>query len=159
MLEDRKFYYPIEGKEPYQRMREGYDRLVASPWKTVLGSTAVHTASDFRSQPIIMLRGVIAQPRFSIAQFAEYSVRVTYRGKKLIVGFGDAESVEAATPLNVLPETNVWTTRTVLVKAFVAHDDASFMMQSTEGTEIAAVSLMPADNIEGFRRDTIELLK
>ena len=155
MLEDRKFYYPIENKEPYQRMREGYDRLIASPWRYPHGPSAFHTTDSFRDQPVLRLRGLIFQSDLSLIASREYVFRVTYKGDELGMELGSNSTFV----FKKFSRSQTWRTTSQTLVAKESLSDASITIASYGVTDIAAVSLMPADNIDGFRRDTIELLK
>ncbi|MEX2243304.1 MAG: alpha-L-arabinofuranosidase C-terminal domain-containing protein [Fimbriimonadaceae bacterium] len=154
MLEDRKFYYPIEGKEPYQRMREGYERLVASPWSVGLGNARL-VKSDYREQPVLELSGVLDQRGLTTLPGMRYKVRVTYKGWIRLIAFQDSGSQGLPQELR----SDVWTTTELEITAGQTSGNTTFFLACPTETLIAAVSLMPADNIDGFRRDTIELLK
>ena len=156
MLEDRKFYYPIEGKEPYERMREGYDRLVASPWIKGANHVASLVQSDYRKQPVLDLTGAISQSPVHALSGRHYTIKVTYRGGPLNVLLFSTGSTAHGLQF---PASSQWTTE-VRDIAGVADDRTTGTLSLTSpSAQIAAVSLMPADNIDGFRRDTIELLK
>lgn len=163
MLEDRKFYYPIEGKEPYEHMREGYDRLVASPWYVPHTALVERVASGFRSQPVVRLHRSMMQD-LPVVDLGRYVYRITYRGDGGAVqlnlprhgGINDPDDNDS---MSMFPSSKDWRSATGELIAKEHSDKALFVIESKGATEIAAVSLMPADNIEGFRRDTIELLK
>ena len=152
MLEDRKFYYPLEGKEPYQRMREGYDRLVASPWSVGPGFARL-VKSEFRDQPVLELTGALVQRGLAVTQGKQYKAKVTFKGSISAVGLQSRNAL-----LGEL-RSDTWTTTEFVIASDQSTDNATFYVVSPLEVQIAAVSLMPADNIDGFRRDTIELLK
>jgi alpha-N-arabinofuranosidase len=156
MLEDRKFYYPIEKKEPYELMREGYRRLVASPWDKQGSATLTRVTSDYRTQPVIELKGILRQAGIWIQEDREYVATITYRGGAVSTS---VQTIIAEFGYKQHPATQEWTTASHKFSAGESMTDALFVIRSVEGSQIAAVSLMPADNIDGFRRDTIELLK
>jgi alpha-N-arabinofuranosidase len=156
MLEDRKFYYPIEGKEPYERMREGYDRLVASPWRFPHGSPARHIKDPYRDQPVIELRGLLFQTGLSTLAGRKYDLTITYKGAETTFELYDDPTNTAK---GRVPKSSEWVTKRVTFIAKGSSSNSRLWIGNTDTTRIAAVSLMPADNIEGFRRDTIELLK
>ena len=157
MLEDRKFYYPIEGKPAYQKMREGYDRLVASPWRTGDAKGARLVTDTYRSQPVLELKGMLEQSGLAIEKGKKYKLRVTLKGTIDAVDFINSHLRPGTFARSIA--TKDWKTVEIELDCRESYTDGSLYLSCKEPTRIAAVSLMPADNIDGFRRDTIEKLK
>ncbi len=185
MLEDRKFYYPVHGEAPawemytpgkssYQGEGHPYELLVRSPWMILGPKHAVRmiTAHSYVGDhtPQITLpgggqRAGLMQERLGLIAGKQYTGR--------IVLAGDA----SAAPIRV---SLVWgggaTMRDTVVIDKLTGDYARYPLKFTsggttdngrleitgEGTGkflIGTVSLMPADNIYGWRADTVALLR
>ncbi len=185
MLEDRKFFYPVDGNAPAWEMYkpgapswEGagvpYELLVRSPWMVLGGKGAVtmirEGAHAGEHSPRVALAGGgaaagLMQERLGLQDGREYVGR--------IVLAADA----SAAPIEVsLAWGGGGTDRqTVTVKsvgtAFASHalhfrargttDNGriEIVSRGTGAFTIGAVSLMPADNVLGWRRDTLALLR
>jgi alpha-L-arabinofuranosidase len=185
MLEDRKFFYPVNGEAPAWEMfkpgnrsydGEGhpYELLVRSPW-TILGpkqGVRMNTAEAYVGQhtPEIALpgRGVpagISQERLALVEGRQYTGRV------ILAGAATAGPVEVSL---------VWgpgaTMRQTVVIEKVSGEYVKYPFQFRAGRStdngrleivargsgsfrVGTASLMPADNIYGWRADTIALLK
>ncbi len=185
MLEDRKFFYPVTGEAPAWTMYkpgprswdgEGhpYELLTASPWM-VIGdkkSVSMMTEDSYVGEhtPQITLAGDgtpggLLQERLGLVDGKEYTGR--------IVLAGDPQ----AAPIEV---SLVWgggagDRHTVVIRS-ISPSFAKFPLQFTaKGAtdngrleivsrgkghfKIGTVSLMPADNLFGWRADTVALLK
>ena len=160
MLEDRKFYYPVGDKE--------------SPWK------AVGDAADVRMNPVLPYVGKHA-PEIRMKGDGTPSGLVQHdlavlAGRKYIgriILAGDPGAV----PVNV---SLVWgegaaERQTVGIRDFTA-DYKTFPLAFTAGGasdrtrieivsrgreafRVGTLSIMPADNVDGFRRDVLNVLK
>jgi alpha-L-arabinofuranosidase len=185
MLEDRKFYYAVDGEAPAWTMYkpgmrswdgEGhpYELLTRSPWMIIGDHDAVSMVTDDSyvgdHTPRITLSGDgasagLLQERLGLLNGKQYTGR--------IVLAGDPQ----AAPIEV---SLVWgigaTDRDTVVIDKIGADYAKFSLQFTsQGStdngrieivsrgkgrfHIGTVSLMPADNILGWRADTVALLK
>jgi alpha-L-arabinofuranosidase len=160
MLEDRKFYYDVDTKE--------------SPWKKA-GDPAIVLMNPIEAyvgahSPEVRLRGDgkaggIAQGELAVVAGKAYTGRIVLAG-----------SPEAA-PVRV---TLVWgegagDRQTVTIDA-IAHAYRTYPLAFTARADaerarleiasagrgsfrVGAVSLMPGDNVQGFRADTLQLLR
>jgi hypothetical protein len=177
MLEDRKFYFPItEDYDPYRRRRNiprgnPFAVVGASPWQ-ITGepdSVAMVKEDSFVSEHTPLI-----QPGSGIRQLDLGLVK----GKKY-VGYIYLKPQQESTNVNVslawgdeLAESE---SRQILI---IARDYGRYPFEFTAGADttegklqievadialspcfVGTVSLMPADNIEGMRADTMELLK
>ncbi|MBN1938593.1 MAG: carbohydrate binding domain-containing protein [Candidatus Aminicenantes bacterium] len=160
MLEDRKFFYPVGAKE--------------SPWK------AVGDPRNVRMNPILPYVGVhapeirltgdgipggIVQENLAVVSGREYVGRIVLSADpgalplrvSLIWGTNpaDRQTVEAA---SLGPD---YRTVPLAFKAQATTDEARLEIQSggRESFRIGTVSLMPADNVEGFRPEVLAVLK
>ena len=176
MLEDRKFFYsvPAPGDIWATEPKGGATVLVASPWKVVGrdGSVAMVTQDVYVGDhtPEITLPGDgnptgIAQDDLGLVKGKKYTGRIILAGDP------------GAAPVEV---TLVWgrgehNRMTVTVGEITGdYRSVPFSFKSEADTDngrleivalgegklrIGTVSLMPADNINGMRADTLELLK
>jgi alpha-L-arabinofuranosidase len=173
MLEDRKFYYPVNSKGPDQHAASAWRRRgPLRHWTPIGGDQFVTMDADHPylgdHTPRIQLDG--KQPRgFGQSGLAVRKGRA-YTGRVVLAG----------NPGAVVKVTLVWGTeandrQTVTIRAlgpayrkfplrFAArgdNDDGRLKIAGTGEGElhVGAVSLMPANNIEGFRAEVIAALK
>ncbi|MBN1362462.1 MAG: hypothetical protein JW993_17835 [Sedimentisphaerales bacterium] len=175
MLEDRKFYFPIPAEGDIWRLtREQARVLAASPWKVIgpKGTVKMVEEDAFVGEhsPHITAPGDgtkvgIYQEELALVKGKEYVGYIYLAGDRsagpasisLVWGEGDdARATETVrrvrtdyrkTELNFTAGANA--------------DNARLEITTTSGgtLKIGCVSLMPADNVEGFRADTLELLR
>src|SRR5579872_196418 len=173
LLDDRKFYFPISSTDPQTpRTQSGNPmRQQLHKWRLVGPDEAV--AMD-PSQPFVGDHSPrisldastphgIRQAGLSLVSGKQYTGRIYLRGNpgtkisvSLIWGAGDSDR-----------QTATFTLAREYKKfplSFTAKADSSDAAIEITGTgsgdyHIGAVSLMPADNVQGFRPDTIALLK
>ncbi|MBN1844324.1 MAG: hypothetical protein JW810_01490 [Sedimentisphaerales bacterium] len=185
MLEDRKFFYPVDGRAPTWTMYkpgprswdgEGhpYELLSRSPWMIIGPPDAVSmvTQNSYVGEhtPRITLAGDgspagLLQERLGLVNQKDYTGRIVLAGDP------------AAAPIEV---SLVWgpgaSDRDTITINAVTTSYAKYPLQFTAGGStdngrleivsrskgqflIGTVSLMPADNILGWRADTVALLK
>jgi len=160
MLEDRKFFYPVGDKE--------------SPWK------AVGDARNVRMNPILPYVGVhapeirlrgngdaggLVQEGLALIKDRRYVGRIVIAADpgalpirvSLVWGAGsnDRQSV-------VLPDLTTTYKTVPLVFTVGASSDAARLEITSAGKEsfrVGTVSLMPEDNVDGFRADVLMALK
>ena len=185
MLEDRKFYYPVDGEAPAWTMfkpgmrswdGEGhpYELLTRSPWMIIGEKKAVSMVKTNsyvgEHTPRIVLSGDgqpggLLQERLGLLDGKEYTGRIVLAGDpqaapvevSLVWGIGasDRDTVVidkigksyAKFPLSFTARGSTDNGRIEIVSRGKGH----FL--------IGTVSLMPADNIFGWRADTVALLK
>ena len=174
MLDDRKFYFPITSKEPEPQGRQGagFPGRQLRKWRPVGPDEAV--AMDKENpfvgdqSPRIQLDPStphgIEQSGLALVNGKQYAGRIYLRG----------------TPDTKVKVTLIWgeganDRRTVVIPAlsdaykkfplsFTANADTDKAILEITGTgtgnfHIGTVSLMPADNVHGFRPDTTALLR
>ncbi|HYB60974.1 MAG TPA: alpha-N-arabinofuranosidase [Methylomirabilota bacterium] len=173
MLDDRKFYYPITSKEPPEQAPAGPLREFAPRrWKPVGPDESVVMDQDHsfvgEQSPRIELdprtpHG-IQQSGLALVKGKQYTGRIFLRGTP-----GAAVKVELIWGQNANDRQSI--TFTALAPAykkfplsFTAQADSDAGILQITGTgkgnfHIGTISLMPADNVEGFRPDTIALLR
>ncbi|MDE1938010.1 MAG: alpha-L-arabinofuranosidase [Alphaproteobacteria bacterium] len=171
VLDDRKFYHPVDSKPLAEPERRGPRMAPPNKWVPVGpdSSVVMDTAAPYvgEQSPVVHLAGPtplgIAQSGLSLAAGKDYTGRI----------------VVAAVPATEISVTLIWgkgadDRQTIRVPA--ASDWATLPLKfscaadTTEGRieivgrgtgtfRVGAVSLMPADNIKGFRADTMALMK
>lgn len=184
MLEDRKFFYPIEGKTPAWTLHEPgptswegeghpYEILTQSPWMPMGGTESVEMVRENsfvgEHTPRIQLRqgsrAGIYQPGLSLQRRREYTGRVVLAGDattapirvSLIWGRGAGD--RATFEIEELGSD--FRTFTFQLVSGGDTDSGRFEIASrSEGAFlVGAASLMPADNVLGWRADTLTLLR
>jgi alpha-L-arabinofuranosidase len=183
MLEDRKFYYPVT--DTYDPWGVATDRqwntgpylyLKASPWKVITprnappaGIVTMDTDHPYTGAqaPVIHLRpngaAGISQDELEVAKGRDYTGHIILRGdttSPVSVQFfvdDDASSVQTQVINNLTADYQSFPFKFTAPATGKARLEIS---ASGTGTfEIGAVSLMPADNLDGWRADTVALLK
>jgi alpha-L-arabinofuranosidase len=178
MLEDRKFYYPVnrlyDAQADTDPNRESFNPIRNSPWKIIGLEDAVKMINENayvgEHTPQFTLTGDgkpagIIQNRLGLVAGKEYVGRVVLAG--------DAEIAPVKVSL-------VWgpnpTDRQTVTIAKITSDFAKYpftfkagastingkleIVAAGKGTyKIGTVSIMPGDNINGMRADTMKLLK
>lgn len=170
MLEDRKFYFPIQAEyAPYRSLRNtAFPVVGASPWQ-ILGAS--HGVSMTTNRPFVGRH----TPRLEAgAGMRQRDLGVT-SGRRY-VGYAWLKAAEGKPRATVtlawgeaLPER-----QTVSIQGIGSEyqkywfefaaggttDHADLEVRAEDGALlVGTLSLMPADNVEGMRRDTLALLK
>jgi len=160
MLEDRKFYYPVGDKE--------------SPWK------AIGEPRNIRMNPIIPYVGVhapevrmkangeaggVVQDKLAVIAGKNYKGRIVVAGDpgaipvhvSLVWGTGPNDRMTADIG-DLGPD---YRTVPFSFKAGGSSENARFEIFSngSEAFRVGTVSLMPADNVDGFRPEVLKVLK
>ena len=174
MIDDRKFYFPIssqEAPEPASASARPI-RMPLRKWRPVGPDEAVVMDKDHAfvgdQSPRIELDAStphgIRQTGLALVEGKRYTGRIYLRGtsgSKVTVslvwgeGAGDRQSVSFANLTNEYRK---------LALSFTAKANAAAGAIEVTGTgsgnfHIGTISLMPADNVQGFRPDTIALLR
>jgi alpha-N-arabinofuranosidase len=169
LLDDRKFYFAIGQMPP---VRPGPFRAAARGWRAVGPADAVRmdSAHAYASDhvPLVALAGDaprgIAQDGVALKGGVGFTGRIVVAGDpgarvdvSLVwgAGPGDRQTIHLA------PLTAAWTTQRFQVASRpVTTDSARFEITGMgRGTfRVGAVSLMPADNVQGFRREVVAAL-
>ncbi|MBN2019360.1 MAG: glycoside hydrolase family 127 protein [Sedimentisphaerales bacterium] len=180
MLEDRKFYYPItDNYQPLgtaddaQRWKSRpYKYLKASPWKVIgpAGTVTMDTNNPYVGQhmPVIHLsedgnESGISQEGLAILKGKGYTGRI------ILAGDEDAGPIVVrivpvsgeAIDINVGEVSGEFRTHNIGFTSPVSSDNVRLeIVGKGMGTfRIGTLSLMPADNIKGWRSDVVTLLK
>jgi alpha-L-arabinofuranosidase len=174
MLDDRKFYFPITDAKPEPPAQAGGGPFGGRlrEWRPVGGDDVV--VMD-KSQPFVGEQSPrisldpttphgIQQSGLALVKGKKYTGRIYLRGTP-------GSKVQVSLVWGAGPEDRQTITMPALTAAykkiplaFTAEADASDGVFEIMGTgagafHIGTVSLMPADNIDGFRRDTTSLLR
>jgi len=177
MLEDRKFYFPItEDYDPYRGTRavskeSPYAVVGASPWQIIGPPDSVTMVKEDsfvgEHTPLIKPGGGIRQLDLGLVKDKEYVgyIYLKPRGRranvKISLHWGDEDDFrfEDSSQLLTFPR-NEYEQYTFPLTARADTDEGKLVIEVIEGPcFVGTVSLMPADNIEGMRADTLELLK
>lgn len=171
MLEDRKFHHPITARYvPYTSLRQSaYPVVGASPWEIFGSAENVRMATEQpfvgRHSPELQAPVAIRQHDLGVTQGEGY---VGYLWFKSLDGraaevevsllWGDAAADIQTVKLTTRGKN--WRKAPFRFTAGATTDKASLELKVVRGgVAVGALSLMPADNIEGMRADTLALLK
>jgi alpha-L-arabinofuranosidase len=181
MLHDRKFYYPVTDEyHPWTTTTDTsfwgggeFPTLKASPWKVIGPENTVtmdqqHPYSGEQSPVIHVPQNTTAgieQRELGLLDGMKYNGRIVLAGDasaapiQITLIWGDAPNDRQTVTLKKISD--AFKKYTFAFKAKANTDDGRLQITSagTGAFTIGAVSLMPADNIKGFRRDTLALLK
>lgn len=172
MLDDRKFYFPIVTAESPETRPAGFPGMQLRRWNPVGPDRAVTMDTD---QPFVGAHS----PRIALDPAAPHGIRQSgialvkgkaYIGHVWLRGTPGAKVQVALAPPDVedsrqtLALTIPADTYRRFPFRFTASADTTDATLEITGTgtgsfHIGAVSLMPADNVDGFRPDTIALLR
>jgi alpha-N-arabinofuranosidase len=174
MLEDRKFYYPVPAESDIWRTTRSQARvLAASPWKVIgpQGAVTMVEKDAFVGAHTPHIQATSGTPVGIYQEELGLLKGKTYTGYAIIAGdrgvapltvtlsWGDGANAKAEHTIK-----SVGSKFTKVPFKFTAGADSDnarlSITTSGRGTlKIGCVSLMPADNVDGFRKDTLELLK
>jgi alpha-N-arabinofuranosidase len=173
MLEDRKFYYPVPAEgEIWHVTGSQACVLAASPWQVIgaAGSASMTTGQAYSGEQDCEITAAgdatgIYQDELGLVAGKEYVGRI------VIAGDQSAAPVRVSLVWGAGPDDR----ETVNIKKLsgrVRKQKLAFRAGGSTGNgrleivsegrgsfRIGAVSLMPADNVEGFRADTLALLR
>lgn len=174
MLDDRKFYFPIlsKDKEPKPEHESIFPGMTTRKWRPVGPGDAVtmdKTAPFVGDQtPRIALDTKsphgIRQEGLALVNGKKYTGHIVVKASAgarvsvaLVWGSGDKDRQTVA----LGPLTAVYKTIPFSFTAQADSSNAAFEIAGAGSGDlhIGAVSLMPADNIDGFRPDTVALIK
>ena len=175
MLDDRKFYFPISSKEPdAQAQQQGgaFRSMQLRKWRPVGPDEVVVMDKDQPfvggQSPRIELDAStphgIRQAGLALVKGKKYTGRLYLRGTpgskvKISLIWGEGEN-----DLQTISLAALTSEYKKFPLNFTSQADTNVASLEITGTgtgnlHIGAVSLMPADNVQGFRPDTIALLR
>ncbi len=161
MLEDRKFHFPVTAKfAPWEGGKvpgpEFAPVLVASPWKIVGGKVRMVPGTGWTHQPIPeVTNGAIEQGWLAFEKGKVYEGRVVYAGDAIGIGVTNETNYVRGRPEAI----GKFKVLRFEVTSDSTTDDGKLRISCAGTARVAAVSLMPADNVQGFRKDVIAQLK
>ncbi|GAB4243955.1 MAG: hypothetical protein Kow00109_19840 [Acidobacteriota bacterium] len=185
MLEDRKFYYPVTGEAPaWDWHRPGpaswegeghpYEILVRSPWmifgpKDRVTMDREHAFVGEHAPRVRLVGdgtpGGIYQERLGLERGRRYTGRIVLAGDPTaapvdvsLVWGGGANDKATVTISDLTSEFRTFPLEFV-VGARTDNGRLEITSRGSGSFLVGTVSLMPADNILGWRRDVVELLK
>lgn len=171
MLEDRKFYFPVTANyAPYKDLKDtAYPVVGASPW-AIVGDPAgvtMQTTDIFvgRHSPALCDGAGLRQLDLGVVAGKSYTGYLWAKATG-----GHTAAVEVSLETGSGKSARVTTTLKVEAGDYTKHSFTFTAAQTTDkavleisvhgaGLLLGTVSLMPADNVHGLRRDTLELLK
>jgi len=175
MLEDRKFYFPVPAdKEIWRLTREQARVLAASPWKVIgpQGTVEMIKQDAFVGEhtPQITAPGDgtavgIYQEELGLVKGRAYVgyLYVATDGKvapvTVSLSWGQSDADKA---VHTIKAVGAKYTKVPFKFTAGANSENGRLAITASGKgelKIGCVSLMPADNVEGFRKDTLELLR
>lgn len=169
MLEDRKFYFPItDDYAPYVNLTEtDFPVVVDSPWE-IVGDPALVTMIKKDSfvgdhTPHLKKGVAIQQHDMGVVSGKKYTGYIWLKSGssgdasvRISLEFNGGRSVDKVIPVG----TGDYNKTGFEFTALEDTDEAILKVEVLDGEVfIGTLSLMPADNIKGMRRDTIALLK
>jgi alpha-N-arabinofuranosidase len=185
MLEDRKFFYPVTGGAPAWEMYtpgkpswegEGhpYELLVRSPWM-ILGeksrvSMVREGAYAGEHSPRVTLPGGgaaagLMQERLGLQDGRDYVGRIVVAADgsaaPLDVSLAWGGGASDRQTVTITPTGTSFSTHALRFRARGTTDNGrlEIVSRGTGSFTVGAVSLMPADNVLGWRADTLALLR
>ncbi len=172
MLDDRKFYYPITSHPPVEPPGPAWIRTALRHW-TPIGADEFITMDSNRPyvgehSPLLKLSSTeahgIQQAGLAVRKGKSYIGRVVVAGTpdatvKVTLVWGDAASDRQSISIGKLGQGYL-----KFPLHFQAQGDSDNARLEIQGTgdgsfQVGAVSLMPANNVEGFRAEVITALK
>ncbi len=174
MLEDRKFYFPVPAEgDIWRRTRAGARVLAASPWKVIgpAGTVTMVQKGAFVGEHSPRIRATGAAPVGIVQEELGVLKEKRYSGYVILAGDPDVGPVHVALVWGEGSENrdthtiiDVYSQYTKVPFMFTAGADSNnarlqITAAGTGTLTVGAVSIMPADNVAGCRRDTLALLK
>ncbi|MFC1633933.1 alpha-L-arabinofuranosidase C-terminal domain-containing protein [Planctomycetota bacterium] len=177
MLEDRKFYFPITPQyDPYRGTRNvskdsPFAVVGASPWQIVGPADSVTMVKEDsfvgEHTPLIQPGGGIRQLDLGLLRNKEYEGYIYLKPQRkttnVVVSLHWGNGPEDHTSKQILIIANDYGKYTFRFTAGASTDKGKLEIKVADIAKspcfIGTVSLMPADNVQGMRADTLEVLK
>jgi len=172
MLDDRKFYYPINSHPPAEPSGPAWRRVALRHWMPI-GADEFVTMDAVRPYvgehtPMVKLSSSeehgIQQAGLAVRKGKSYSGRVALAGAtgttlKVSLIWGNATTDRQTVVINKVG--SEYREFPLTFQAQGDSDDArlEIVARGTGSFHVGAVSLMPADNVQGFRAEVIAALK
>jgi len=164
MLDDRKFYYPVLEKQPEQQGFRVMQRWLSVGPIDAINMSEKHAYTGKLSPEILLssseYRGII-QGGLAVEEGQSYNGRIVIKAEydlNLNIFLSTESGIDKET---IAISAGDYQTYEFSITAGTDDTDARLRISAKgEGSLwIGAVSLMPADNLEGFRPEIITLLK
>jgi alpha-N-arabinofuranosidase len=169
LLDDRKFHFAIGEKPP---TRPGPFRVTARGWRWVgaAGAGRMDSVRAYASihAPLITLEGAgprgIAQNGIALKAGAAVLGRIVVAGDpgvRVAVNLVWGSGADDHQTISLTPLTGGWKTQRFQFASRPTRTDSARLEITGTGRgafRVGAVSLMPADNVEGFRREVVSAL-
>jgi alpha-N-arabinofuranosidase len=172
MLDDRKFYFPINSHPPAEPSGPTWRRTALRHWMPIGADEFVTMDKDIpyvgEHTPLVKLSSGeahgIQQAGLAVRKGKSYSGRVALAGTtgtavKVSLIWGNAANDRQTVVINKVG--SEYRKFPLTFQAQNDSDDARFEIvgSGTGSFHVGAVSLMPADNVQGFRAEVIAALK
>ena len=172
MLDDRKFYFPINSHPPAEPSGPTWRRTALRHWMPIGADEFVTMDKDLpyvgEHTPLVKLSSGeahgIQQAGLAVRKGKSYSGRVALAGTtgttvKVSLIWGNAANDRQTVVINKVG--SEYRKFPLTFQAQGDSDDARFEIvgSGTGSFHVGAVSLMPADNVQGFRAEVIAALK
>jgi alpha-N-arabinofuranosidase len=174
MLEDRKFYHAVPARRnPWGRTGAGASVLRDSPWKVVgprISAVRMVTTGAYvgKHEPEITLEGGpagIKQEDLAVVAGKTYGGRVVLAGDEtaapihVSLVWGTGTEVSDTVTIERIGQKHTTYPLTFTARASSEQARLEIVGTGRGAFRVGAVSLMPGDNVSGFRADTLALLK
>ncbi|OHB77878.1 MAG: hypothetical protein A2Z25_07870 [Planctomycetes bacterium RBG_16_55_9] len=177
MLEDRKFYFPISPQyDPYRGTRavpkdSPYAIVGASPWQIIgsVDSVTMVREDSFVGEhtPLIQPGGGIRQLDLGLVKGKEYQgyvyLKPQQKATNVIVSLYWGDGPQDRKANQILLVANDYGKYPFRFTAGANTDNGKLQIEVADFAKgpcfVGTVSLMPADNVEGMRADTLAVLK
>ena len=171
MLEDRKFYFPVTADySPYRSLQDTPFPVVgASPWQIIGAPDSVtmrrENAFVGEQSPVIRAGSGLRQRDLGVRADLRYDgylwampTGAQPAELEIALVWGDTPADRASTTVTIVR--GDYTRRAFAFTPTAATDKAQLEIRVLSGDIVlGTASLMPSDNINGLRRDTLALLK
>ena len=172
MLDDRKFYYPITSHPPAEPTGPAWRRTALRHWTPIGGDEFVIMETDHPyvgdHTPLVKVsqneaRG-IQQAGLAVRKGKFYTGRVVLAGTpgttvKVNLVWGDTPSDRESVVIDKVGPEYVKFPLSFLAQADSDNARLEIVGTGTGAFHVGAVSLMPANNVQGFRAEVIAALK
>ena len=183
MLEDRKFFYPVDGEgpgfgmfQPGPRSWDGeghpYELLLRSPWMIVGARSAVTMSKDKpwvgEHTPVITAdaKGTgLVQERLGLVAGRRYVGRIVVAGAasagpiRVSLAWGGGASDRQTVTVERLTDEFATVSLAFTAKGSTDNGRLEIVGYGQGAFKVGTVSLMPADNVYGWRADTLARLR
>ncbi|MBP8302907.1 MAG: alpha-N-arabinofuranosidase [Phycisphaerae bacterium] len=175
MVEDRKFFFPVPAQgEIWRLTREQARVLAASPWKVIGPEGTVRMVEEDafvgEHSPEILAPGGgievgVVQEELGLVKGKAYTGYLYLAGDPGVapvtvsLAWGQGQDEKSTVTLRKVGAKYLRASFRFTARADSENGRLAITTKGRGALRIGCVSLMPADHVEGFRKDTLELLK